>query len=106
MVKIAVLHLYGCFWFFSPPDHPELDAQVSAQDPHRQGRREQRLRVQEHGILHARLPRDRLHRRHVLPEPQGHALALPPLPNQIRIQFVRILLDIYLSTQMSKSTPP
>lgn len=57
----------------SPPhvDNIELHAQVPAASPHRQGRREQRLRLQKHSFLHPRLPRDGLHRCDVLPEPQG-----------------------------------
>lgn len=73
MTCIQVFHAGLHFFSLSPLDHPEFDAQVPAEDPHREGGREQRLRLQEHGLLHSRLPRDGLHCGHVLPEPQGES---------------------------------
>lgn len=53
------------------PDHPELYAQVPAETSHRQGRRKQRVWIEEHCLLHSRVSRDSLHLCNFLSKSQG-----------------------------------
>ena len=59
-----------------PADHLELHAQVPTALPHRASQRHPEAALQH--VPHLRVPRDRLHRGHRLPERQGARVGRPP----------------------------
>lgn len=90
------------------PDHPELHAQVPAQVPHSPGQRHPQAALQH--LPHLRVPRDRLHRRHCLPERQGTAgqplaLSLPspcPLPVPVPTPVLTPVPSLVFYTALNK----
>lgn len=75
---ITLLRSYGVDVFIVDADHNELDAQVSATNPHRAGERHLQHALERVQHLHVR--RDFVHCSHRLPERTDHAAQDRPQP--------------------------